>query len=350
MRLRELARRLGATLEGNGDVDIRGIAPVESAREDEVTFLANPRYRAQLAQSNAGAVILGHGEQSSGTPVLRVAEPYEVFVRALRIFDQRRTPGPGVHPTAVIAATAQVGAGAYVGPYVVIGEDVVVGRDARLHPHVTIYPDVRIGDRFTAHAGVVVREHVSIGDDVTLQPGVVLGGDGFGFLPQKDPVPLSIPQLGSVAVGSAVDIGANATVDRATVGVTRLGNGVKLDNLVMIAHGCEVGDGSLIAAQFGMAGSSKLGRHVMAGGQSGVSGHLCVGDHARIAAQSGIARDVAPGETVGGSPAMPIGLWRRCSLLLRDLPTFVRLLRMLDERTGSNSGTDVSTSNDPPRR
>jgi UDP-3-O-[3-hydroxymyristoyl] glucosamine N-acyltransferase len=171
----------------------------------------------------------------------------------------------------------------------------------------------------------------------------VLGGDGFGFLPRQGENPLGIPHLGRVTIGNDVDIGANTTVDRATIGATRLGNGVKLDNLVMIAHGCEVGDGSLLAGQFGMAGSSRLGRRVLAGGQSGVSGHLRVGDDARIAAQSGVASDVSSGETVGGSPAVPIALWRRCSVLLRELPDLARRLRSLDAGPDDRDRTNRKT-------
>lgn len=310
-------------------MEIRGVAPVDSARCDEVTFLSNPRYRADLARSDAGAVILGPREPSFGKTALRVDDPYRSFVEVLTIFDQRIHPEAGIHPTALISSSAKIGDGAYIGPYVVIGEHTTIGSRARIHPHVTIYSRVTIGDRFTAHAGVVVRERVTIGDDVTLQPGVVLGGDGFGFLPRKGEHPLGIPHLGQVTIGHEVDIGANTTVDRATIGVTRLGNGVKVDNLVMIAHGCDVGDASLLAGQFGMAGSSKLGRRVMAGGQSGVSGHLRVGDDVRIAAQSGVASDVSSGETVGGSPAIPIALWRRCSILFRDLPDLARRLRSI---------------------
>jgi UDP-3-O-[3-hydroxymyristoyl] glucosamine N-acyltransferase len=183
-----------------------------------------------------------------------------------------------------------------------------------------------------------VREAVEIGNDVTLQPGVVLGGDGFGFIPQARGDAVVIPQIGTVHIGDHVDVGANSTVDRATVGTTRLADGVKLDNLVMIAHGCEVGEGSMLAAQFGMAGSSRVGKGVMAGGQVGVSGHLRIGDRVRLAAQTGVASDVADGQVVAGSPAVAVGVWRRYSVLLQRLPEFVKRLRTIESEVARLGG------------
>jgi UDP-3-O-[3-hydroxymyristoyl] glucosamine N-acyltransferase len=212
----------------------------------------------------------------------------------------------------------------------VIGDDVTIGRDARIHPHVTIYPQARIGDRFTAHAGAVVRECVVIGNDVTLQPGVVVGGDGFGYVPRAGRAAEAIPQIGTVRIADSVEIGANSTIDRAAVGATRLEEGVKLDNLVMVAHGCRVGARSLLAAQTGMAGSTIVGADVMTGGQVGFAGHCTVGDGVRIAAQSGIANDVPAGRTVAGTPAIDIAVWRRAVVAFARLPELLRRIRALE--------------------
>jgi UDP-3-O-[3-hydroxymyristoyl] glucosamine N-acyltransferase len=336
MRIDELARRIDATLEGDESIEITGAAAIEDARAGELTFVANPRYRHLIATTHASAVVVSRSEEARGKNVLRASDPYGAFARALALFDDRPQPLPGVHPTAVIAPSARIGPGSYVGPYAVVGEDVEIGRDARIHPHVTIYPRVRAGDRFTAHAGAVVRECVVIGDDVVLQPGVVVGGDGFGYIPHAGAPARAIPQIGTVVVGDAVEIGANSTVDRAAVGATRLEHGAKLDNLVMVAHGCRVGARSLLAAQTGLAGSTVLGSDVMTGGQVGFAGHCTVGDGVRIAAQSGVAADVEGGKTIAGTPAIDIALWRRAVVAFARLPEILRRVRSL-ESSGAKS-------------
>jgi UDP-3-O-[3-hydroxymyristoyl] glucosamine N-acyltransferase len=336
MRLDELAGRLGIPLEGEGAAEIMGCAPIEEAGEHDLTFLANPRYARRMRESRAAAVIVGPGVEAPGRNVLRAANPQAAFAKALALFDSRPKPVPGIHPTAVIATTATIGDGGYVGAYCVIGEEAMVGAEAVIHPHVTIYPRARIGKRFVAHAGSVVREDVVIGDDVTLQPGAVVGSDGFGFLPRPGDLPVPIPQIGTVELGDHADVGANTTIDRAAVGRTRIGRGVKLDNLVQVAHGCQIGDGTMLAAQTGLAGSTRLGRDILAGGQVGFAGHLQIGDGVQIAAQTGVPSDVAAGTVVAGTPAMDIALWRRCMAALRRLPEILSRLRAVEERVGTN--------------
>lgn len=330
MQLGEIAKRLGLDLEGDADIEIRALAPVDEAGEGDLTFVAAPRYRALLGASRASAVILGPGEDRGGKAALRAKAPYAAFVAALALFDRRPRPAPGIHATAVIAASATIGPRASIGPYAVVGEGVTIGEDASIHPHVVVYPGVRIGRRFTAHAGSVIRENVVIGDDVVLQPGVVVGGDGFGFLPRGRDVPLPIPQIGSVRLEDHVELGANTTVDRATVGDTVLGRGVKLDNLVMVGHGSRVGAGSMLAGQVGMAGSTRIGERVVAGGQAGFAGHLAVGDDVRIAARAGVVGDVDGGRTVAGFPAGDIALWRRAAAAMLRLPDLLRRVRRLE--------------------
>lgn len=338
MRLDEIARVLDAALEGDGSVEIRGLAPIDEAGEGDLTFVAAPRYRPLLKTTGASAVLVAPGEDTGGRPALRTRDPYPAFVRALSLFDRRPRPAPGIHPAAVVALTAEVGEGGSVGPFAVIGDGARIGEGAVIHPHVVIYPGARIGRRFTAHAGAVVREGVEIGDDVVLQPGVVVGGDGFGFLPRGREVPLPIPQIGGVRLGDHVELGANATVDRATIGSTVLGRGVKLDNLVMVGHGSRIGAGTMLAGQAGLAGSTRIGERVMAGGQAGFAGHLSVGDDVRIAARAGITSDVDAGATVAGMPAVDIGLWRRAAAALLKLPDLLRRVRRLEEAQGLRGG------------
>ncbi|NQY91803.1 MAG: UDP-3-O-(3-hydroxymyristoyl)glucosamine N-acyltransferase [Deltaproteobacteria bacterium] len=338
MRLDELAEKLGAELEGDPAIEITGVAPVETAGPTDLAFVSSLKYRRMLRSSSAGAVLVDRSVELEGLQLLRCDNPQLVFAAAIGLFDDRPQPVEGVHPSAVVADTVRLGEGAYVGPFAVLGENVVLGPGARIHPHVVIYPEVKAGRNFTAHAGVVVRERVLLGDDVTLQPGVVLGGDGFGFLPTGQGVALSVPQAGTVEIGDSVDLGANTTVDRAAVGVTTLGDGVKLDNLVMIAHGCELGDHTILAAQTGVAGSTRLGAGVMTGGQCGFGGHLEIGAGVQCAGQTGVLGDVESGEIVAGTPAVNIGLWRRCSVLLKRLPELFKRVARLEKalETGSD--------------
>jgi UDP-3-O-[3-hydroxymyristoyl] glucosamine N-acyltransferase len=214
---------------------------------------------------------------------------------------------------------------------VVIGDDVVIGDQARIFAQVVVYSHVQIGSRFTAHAGVVIREGTRIGDRVVLQSGVVIGGDGFGYVPLPDGTAYKIPQTGIVVLEDDVEVGANTTIDRAAVGATLIRRGAKIDNLVMIGHGCDVGEGALLAAQVGLSGSTKLEAGVRLGGQVGAAGHLTVGRNTQVAAQSGIPHDVPANSVIGGYPATDIHSWRRYSVLLPQLPELVRRVRRLEK-------------------
>jgi UDP-3-O-[3-hydroxymyristoyl] glucosamine N-acyltransferase len=279
-------------------------------------------------------VLLSPDAEDGGLPSLRAPHPYLAFVAAVELFHPPPPrPTPAIHPTAVVAASAQIAPGAWLGPHVTVGERVRIGRDAVLHARVTIYDDVTIGERFMAHAGAVVRERVTIGDRVVLHAGAVIGSDGFGYLPLPDRI-RKIPHVGTVVLEDDVEIGANATVDRAAFGATSVGRGTKIDNLVMIAHGCRIGPECLIAAQVGLAGTSVLGRRVMLGGQVGLAGHQTLGDGAQVAAKSGIHGDVPAGAVYGGYPATDVRLWRRMSSALARLPEALRRLRRVERALG----------------
>jgi UDP-3-O-[3-hydroxymyristoyl] glucosamine N-acyltransferase len=330
MRLSELATKLGCELRGDGNVEIVGVAPIETAEAGEMTFVANPRYARHLETTRATAVILALDAAEVSIPSLRSADPYGAFARAIEIFFRPIEMFPGVHPSSVIDESAHIGPGACVGPCVVIGAGVWIGAEARIGAHVVIYPEVSIGDRFVAHARVTVRERVRIGNDVILHAGAVIGSDGFGYVAGADGSIHKITQAGNVVLEDDVEIGANTTVDRAAVGSTIVRRGAKIDNLVMIAHGCEIGEGSMIAAQVGLSGSTKLGRYVRLGGQVGCAGHLTIGDGAQVAAQSGVPNSIAAGATVGGTPAADIGRWRRASAAVLKLPELLRRVRRLE--------------------
>ena len=339
MMLGELAERLGCELRGEATIAIAAIRGLEEAGPGDLTFLANPRYAAQLAATRASAAIVATGSAELSIATLRADNPYLCFARALAIFHRPLCPPAGIHPTAVVAPSASIAEPVSIGAHVVIGDDVVIGPGATIHPQVTIYPGVQIGRDFVAHAGVVVREHVRIADRVVLHPGVVIGADGFGFAPGPEGA-VKVPQIGIVVLEDDVEIGANTTVDRATLEATIIRRGAKLDNLVMVAHNCEVGAHSFLAAQVGIAGSTKIGRGVQMGGQAGAAGHLVIGDGVQVAAQSGVPNSVPAGRIVGGYPAIDVSLWRRTSAALLRLPELLRRVRRLERRMGV--GTDGS--------
>ncbi len=334
MKLGEIAAALGCELRGEPGVEVTAAAAIEDAPPGTITFLADRRLARHLATTRASAVVLPADAPDAPVASLRVADPYVAFVRVIELLHPPSRPAPARHPTAVVADDAVVGPGAFLGAYAVVGERVRIGRDAVLHAGVRIYPDVTIGDGFTAHAGAVVREGVRIGDRVTLHAGAVIGSDGFGYLPGPDG-PRKIPHVGTVVLEDDVEIGANATIDRAMLGATTVGRGTKIDNLVMVSHGCRLGAGCLLAGQVGLSGGTMLGAGVMMGGQAGSAGHNHIGDGARIAAQSGVHGDLAPGGTYGGGvPAVDIRRWRRIAAAYVRLPELVRRLRRLERTLG----------------
>lgn len=341
MRLGELAERLGATLEGDAAVEIGSAAGLEDAGPGQLTFVANPRYVPLARNTQASAVLVEPGFEAIAAATLRIANPYLAFARALELLYPAPLYPPGVHPTAVIVASARIGDRAHIGPYVVIGDDVVLGDDAVVLAHAVIYPGARIGSHFFAHAHTIVREGCRIGDHVTLQNGVIIGGDGFGFA--RDATPAAgepawhkILQTGPAVLEDYVEVQANSTIDRASIGETRIRAGAKIDNLVQVGHGSQVGEDSLLCAQVGLAGSTKVGRNVILAGQVGVAGHCTIGDGAIATAQSGIPSDVAPGMTVSGYPAIENRKWLRATAVFQRLPDLVRTLR------GPKSGNSAS--------
>ena len=329
MKLGDLATQLECKMEGAADLEITGVAGMDEANASDITFLSNPKYLAKLHTTQAGAIIAGADVDTLGKPVLRSADPYMSFAQALEIFYPPQRPPAGIHPTAVIAPDVKLGNNPSIGPYVVIEDGAEIGDDCILKGFVMIYPGVKIGDRFTAHSHAVVRENVRIGNDVILQNGVVIGGDGFGFAPRSDGTFYKIVQAGIVVIEDRVEVQSNSCNDRAAVGETRLRRGVKVDNLVQVAHGCDIGDNSLLCSQVGIAGSTKLGRNVILTGQVGVAGHLTIGDRVIATPQTGVPNDVRPNTTISGSPAVDHDVWLKASAIYRRLPDMYAAYRKM---------------------
>lgn len=328
MKLSAIATALNLRLEnGSPDTEITGLNRIEQAGPGELTFVSNPKYATAARTTRASAVIVAEDFPAIPTAVLRAKDPYISFARALELFHQPLHYAPGTHSTAVVHPTARIGPNAHIGPYVVIGEDVEIGASAVLLAHVVIYRGVKIGQNFFAHAHSVVRENCRIGSNVLLQNGVVIGADGFGFAKTADGRWHKIPQPAPVVIGDDVEIQANSCIDRASVGETRIGRGAKLDNLVQVGHGSQVGEDALLAAQVGLAGSTEIGSKVILTGQVGVVGHCKVGENAIVTPQSGVANDIAAGALVSGSPAVDHKLWLKYSAILPKLPEIARAVR-----------------------
>jgi UDP-3-O-[3-hydroxymyristoyl] glucosamine N-acyltransferase len=330
--LSALADRLGASLIGDPNAPVTRVAGIEEAREGDLTFVANPKYAALARSTRATAVLVEPDFAEITAATLRIKNPYLAFARALEIFYTPPAYAPGIHPTAVIAESAVIGENAHIGAYAVISDHVLLGDDAVILPHVVLYPHVRAGHRFFAHAHAVVREHCQLGDDVVLQNGAIVGADGFGFARQYGKefagrAWYKIRQSGPAILEDAVEVQANACIDRASIGETRVGSGSKIDNLVQVGHGSAIGRDTLLCAQVGLAGSTTIGSNVILAGQVGVAGHCTIGDGAIATAQSGIPGDVAPGTTVSGSPAVDNRQWLRSVAIFNRLPGILKQLK-----------------------
>jgi UDP-3-O-[3-hydroxymyristoyl] glucosamine N-acyltransferase len=328
MKLSKLAEALHAPYEnGSPDTEITGVAGIEDADTGHVTFVANPKYAGKARTTRASAVIVDENFPSIPAALLRSKNPYLAFAHAIELFYQPPQYVAGVHPTAVVHPSAQIGPRAHIGPYVVIDENVVIGENAVLLAHVVIYPGVRIGDNFFAHAHAIVREHCRVGNDVVLQNGAVIGADGFGFAKDDSGHWHKILQSGPAVLEDDIEIQANACIDRASVGETRIRHGAKVDNLAHVGHGCRVGENTLLCAQAGLAGTTDVGNNVILAGQVGVAGHCKVGDGVIATAQSGIPGDIPAGAYVSGTPAVDHKLWLKYSAALSRLPDFMRAVR-----------------------
>jgi UDP-3-O-[3-hydroxymyristoyl] glucosamine N-acyltransferase len=344
LQLREIAGRLGLSVEGDASIEIRGLAGLEDAGPDELSFVTGPRYRAAFEGSRAGAFVLPPGFEALGRNCLRSRAPYADFARAIDVLlPARAAPVVGVHASAVVAPDAEIGPGASIGAFVVVGPRARIGARSVIHPHVTLYADVRIGADCVVHSGAHLREGTVLGDRVLVENGAVVGADGFGHAIDADGRRVLIPHRSPVEVGDDAEIGANSAIDASHPGQPRrghahtrtwIGRGAKIDNLVMVGHGCSVGDATTLSGQVGLAGGTVLGRAVMAGGQAGFAGHLEVGAGAVVGAQAGVISDVEPGEAVLGYPQVPRRHFARIVVVWKRLPELWSRLRRVERRLG----------------
>jgi UDP-3-O-[3-hydroxymyristoyl] glucosamine N-acyltransferase len=330
--LEELARIVGGEIIGPSGIVIDGVAGIKEAEEGQITFLANPRYESYLSETNASAVIANRDGDSPRT-ILKVDNPYLAFLKVVTLFD--RSPMEryerSVHPTAVVDESAVIGEEVAIGAYAVIGKNVVLGDRSTILAHACICENVTIGKDCLIYPHVTIRERSEIGNEVIIHAGAVIGSDGFGYAKDGN-THHKIPQIGIVRLEDNVEIGANATIDRATTGVTLVRRGSKIDNLVQLAHNVVVGEDSVLAAQVGISGSTEIGRNVVLGGQAGLVGHITIGDGSMVGAQGGVTKSIPPETRVSGYPAREHTLARKIYAATKRLPDVLKDFRKLQER------------------
>jgi UDP-3-O-[3-hydroxymyristoyl] glucosamine N-acyltransferase len=343
MKLSELAAMTRAQVEGATaiDIEIIGAAGMDEAAAGQVTFLANPRYTTRIKSTHASAIYVGEAVavDRDDLVVLRAKDPYLAYSRALRVFHPDPAFPAFVHPSAVIDASAKIADSVWIGASAVVGRNVQIGERVRIYPNATLYDDVVIGADSMIHSGVAVRERSQVGARVTIHNNSVIGCDGFGYAKDEERRWLKIPQAGRVVIEDDVEIGAGTTIDRASVGETRIGRGTKIDNLVQIGHSCTLGEDSLLCAQVGLAGSSHLGDRVVLAGQAGVAGHLTIGDDAVLTAKSATSHDVPAGKMISGIPAFDNRDWLRSTAAFRRLGEMQRTVRDLEKRLAAIEGS-----------
>lgn len=340
MRFSELVDKLAdpaITHSVGADPEITGIAGIEEAIPQTLSYIESSKYAAQLQSTTASALVLPkdatllEAATNRGLAWLAAPNPRLLFAKAISLFYQPFHPAPEIHPTAVIHPTAQIGQDVYIGPYVVIQAEAQIGDGVCIHPGVVVYPQVVIGDRTVLHANCVIQERVQLGADCVIHSGAVIGSEGFGFVPSPTGL-FKMHQSGYTVLENGVEVGCNSAIDRPATGKTRIGPNTKIDNLVQIAHGCETGHNCAIAAQVGMAGAVKLGNGVMLAGQVGIANQITMADGAIATAQSGLVDNVASGAIVSGYPAIPNRNWLKSSAVYKQLPEMQKSLRQLQHQ------------------
>jgi len=332
LSLIEIAELVQGELEGEDVNNIHGVAKIEDAGIGEITFISNPRYEKFIETTRASAILVGKDFPRVTKPIIRTQDPYFSFLKVLRIFHPPEDIlKEGIHPSAIIDKTAQIGANVRIGAGAVIDQNCKIGNNVSIYPGVVVMPQVVIGNKTTIHANVVLREKVQIGNNVIVHSGTVIGSDGFGFAREGQQYH-KIPQVGTVIVEDDVEIGANCTIDRATLGATIIREGVKLDNLIQVAHNVEIGENTVVAAQAGISGSTKIGKNVMVGGQVGFVGHIEIGDNTTIGAQSGVSKSLPSNSVYFGYPARPIMQAKREEAALRKLPELLKKIANLEAK------------------
>jgi UDP-3-O-[3-hydroxymyristoyl] glucosamine N-acyltransferase len=347
MKLSKIISQLGQavkaeslTIQPDQDLEITGVAAIDEAKSGTLSYVEGTKFASWIDSTGASALILPEDEKlqnqatARGIAWLTTTEPRLLFAKAIALFYQPYHPSAEIHPTAVIHPTAHIGNGVYIGPHVVISQGVEIGNFAVIHPNVVIYPEVKIGDRTTLHANCTIHERSLIGADCVIHSGAVIGAEGFGFVPTRTGW-LKMEQSGYTVLEDGVEVGCNTAIDRPAVGETRIGKNTKIDNLVQIGHGSKIGAGCAIAGQAGMAGGVKVGNGVILAGQVGIANQVKIGDRAIASAQSGIHKDVAPGEIVSGTPAVPHKIYLKASAIYSRLPEIYQLCQRLQRKLGN---------------
>jgi len=333
----QIAGMLEGTVEGNSSAEVSGLSKIEEGKAGTLTFLANPKYISYIYSTGASVAIVSNdfvAEQAlpNTLTLIRVADAYGSFAKLLEAYSQFKRPRPGIHPSAVIDSTVVVGENVHIGAGVVLEAGVSIGNNVVIMAQSYLGEHVKIGDFTTIHPGVKVYSDCVIGANCTLHAGVIIGADGFGFAPQADNRYAKVPQIGNVVIEDRVEIGANTAIDRATLGSTIIREGVKLDNLIQIAHNVEIGKNTVIAALTGIAGSTKIGENVMIGGQVGIAGHLTIANGVKIAAQTGISASVLKEDVVmQGTPAVSTMDFKKSYIIHRRLPQLLERIERLEK-------------------
>jgi UDP-3-O-[3-hydroxymyristoyl] glucosamine N-acyltransferase len=334
-----IAGFLKGEIEGNPDVTVNTIAKIEEGENGALSFLANPKYEHYIYETKSSIVLVNKSFVPSSkidATLIRVENSYDAFASLLRLVDQARPRKKGIHASAVIEPSAKIGSDVYIGPFSYIGENCVVGNGCSLYPHVYLGDNTRLGNNCTLNPGVTIYHDCVLGEGCTIHAGSVIGSDGFGFAPQSESEFMKIPQLGNVVLEDHVEIGANVTIDRATMGSTIIRKGVKLDNLIQIGHNVEVGENSVMAAQTGISGSTKVGKNCMFGGQVGLAGHIKIANGTKIGAQGGILGNIKEENTaIIGSPAIEIKQFMKSSIIFRKLPEMSSKIDKLEKELES---------------
>lgn len=330
----DIASMINGKIDGDPDVQVNKLSKIEQGQPGTISFLGNPKYTHFIYETDASIIIVSNDflpEQPLKCTLIRVENPYEAFARMLEAYNQLVQDKKGISKNASIAESATLGVDCYIGDFTFIGENTIIGDKVRIFPGCYIGDNATIGNNTTLYAGVKLYIGTAIGSNCTIHGGSVIGADGFGFVPQENDQYQKVAQIGNVVIEDYVEIGANTTIDRATLGSTVIKKGVKLDNLIQIAHNVEVGENTVIAAQTGIAGSTRIGRNCMIGGQVGITGHLNIGNDVKIAAQSGISTDVPDGSIIMGSPAFDISSYRKAYVHFRNLNKLVDRINTIEK-------------------
>jgi UDP-3-O-[3-hydroxymyristoyl] glucosamine N-acyltransferase len=332
----QIADFLGGDIKGDPSIKVSDFSKIEEGKPGTLSFLSNPKYSQYIYDSQASIILVNKDfqpEREVQSTLILVDDAYQSLAKLLTMVDQAKPKKTGVSPLAYISVTAEVGENAYIAPFVYVGEHVTIGKNASLHPHSCVEDGAKLGDNVTLFSGVKVYYNCVIGNNCTLHSGSVVGSDGFGFAPSEDGSYKKIPQMGNVVLEDNIEIGANSVVDRATLGSTIIRQGVKIDNLVQIAHNVEVGMNTVIAAQTGISGSTKLGKQCILAGQVGIAGHLHIADGTIFGAQTGVPNNVKkPNQTLQGYPAIPVMSFHRASVVYKNLPDLQKTVYALEKK------------------